>query len=135
MGVLAEFDHKSHNILLDGEFRRSAATEGRDVIDPATGDVIAEIAETTAAEVDAAVEAGQAAYKKWWRMSALERAEVMHEIANDLIAMKPQLAEALTREMGKPTRNPPMKLTGRCPQSVTMPKSDAPISVALWARR
>ena len=102
MGVLAEFDHKSHTILLDGEFRRSAATEGRNVIDPATGDVIAEIAETTAAEVDAAVEAGQAAYKKWWRMSALERAEVMHEIANDLIAMKPQLAEALTREMGKP---------------------------------
>ena len=54
MGVLAEFDHKSHNILLDGEFRRSEATEGRDVIDPASGIVIAQVAETAAAEIDAA---------------------------------------------------------------------------------
>jgi betaine-aldehyde dehydrogenase len=102
VGVLTEFDHKSHTILLDGEFRRSEATESRDVIDPATENVIAEIAETTAAEVDVAVDIAHAASKKWWRMSALERSEIMHEVANDLLAMKPQLAEALTREMGKP---------------------------------
>lgn len=102
MGVLNEFDSKSHSILLDGEFRRSEATEARDVIDPATEEVIAQIAETTPAEVDAAVETGRSAYKKWWRMSALERSEVMHEVANDLLSMKAQLAEALTREMGKP---------------------------------
>jgi betaine-aldehyde dehydrogenase len=100
--VLEEFANKSHVILLDGEYRRSEATESRDVIDPATGDRIAEIAETSAAEVDAAVEAAHVAQKKWWRMSALERAEIMHEIANELLAMKPILAEALTREMGKP---------------------------------
>ena len=102
MSVLKEFDQKSHVILLDGEFRRSEATESRDIIDPATENVIGGIAETTAGEVDDAVDAGHAAQKKWWRISALERAEVMHEIANDLLAMKAQLAEALTREMGKP---------------------------------
>ena len=102
VSVLAEFDHKSHTILLDGEFRRSDATESRDVIDPATGNVIAEIAETTAAEVDAAVDVAHVVQKKWWRISALERSEIMHEVANDLLAMKPRLAEALTREMGKP---------------------------------
>jgi acyl-CoA reductase-like NAD-dependent aldehyde dehydrogenase len=102
MRVLEEFDQKSHVILLDGEYRRSEATESRDVIDPASGDRIAEIAETTTAEVGAAVEAGHLAQKKWWRMSALERAEIMHEIANELLTMKPILAEALTREMGKP---------------------------------
>ncbi len=101
-GVLGEFNKKSHAILLNGEFKRSDATEARDVIDPATEAVIAQIAETTSAEVDAAVEAGHIAQKKWWRMSALERAEIMHEIANELITMKPVLAEALTREMGKP---------------------------------
>jgi acyl-CoA reductase-like NAD-dependent aldehyde dehydrogenase len=102
VSVLKEFDQKSHVILLDGEFRRSEGTESRDIIDPATENVIGGIAETTAAEVDAAVDAGHAAQKKWWRISALERAEIMHEIANDLRAMKAQLAEALTREMGKP---------------------------------
>ena len=102
MSVLKEFDQKSHVILLNGEFRRSEATESRDIIDPATENVIGGIAESTAAEVDAAVDAGHAAQKKWWRISALERAEIMHEVANDLLAMKAQLAEALTREMGKP---------------------------------
>ena len=102
MGALQEFDSKSQTILIDGEYRRSVATEGRDVIDPATEDVIGQIAETTAAEIDAAVEAGHAAQKKWWRISALERSERMHEVANELLGMKAQLAEALTREMGKP---------------------------------
>ena len=58
MRVLEEFDQKSHVILLDGEYRRSEATESWDVIDPATGNRILEIAETSAAEVDAAVDAG-----------------------------------------------------------------------------
>ncbi len=102
MSVLSQFDQKSHTILLDGEFRRSEASESRHVIDPATETVIGAIAETTAAEVDAAVEAGHTAQRKWWRLSALERSEIMHQIANDLAAMKAQLAEALTREMGKP---------------------------------
>jgi acyl-CoA reductase-like NAD-dependent aldehyde dehydrogenase len=102
MSALEKFKNNSHVILLDGEYRRSESTEGRDVINPASGETIAEIAETTAAEVDAAVDAGHAAQKKWWRMSALERAEIMHEIANELLTMKPILAEVLTREMGKP---------------------------------
>ncbi|MFT5505062.1 MAG: acyl-CoA reductase-like NAD-dependent aldehyde dehydrogenase [Gammaproteobacteria bacterium] len=102
MSILEEFKQLSHNILLNGEFRLSDSTQSRSVIDPATENVISEIAETSTAEVDAAVEAAQIAYKKWWRISALERAEIMHEIANDLLAMKPRLAEALTREMGKP---------------------------------
>ncbi|HKJ53765.1 MAG TPA: aldehyde dehydrogenase family protein, partial [Gammaproteobacteria bacterium] len=102
MSVLKEFDNKSQTILIAGEFRHSEATESHEVVDPATENVIARIAETSAAEIDAAVDAGHAAQKKWWRKSALERSEVMHEIANDLLAMKPRLAEALTREMGKP---------------------------------
>lgn len=102
MSVLKEFDNKSQTILIAGEFRHSEATESHEVVDPATENVIARIAETSAAEIDAAVDAGHAAQKKWWRKSALERSEVMHEIANDLLTMKPRLAEALTREMGKP---------------------------------
>jgi betaine-aldehyde dehydrogenase len=102
MSVLKDFDNKSHTILIDGEFRRSSSGESHAVIDPATEVVIAEIAETSATEIDAAVDAGHAAQKKWWRISALERSEIMHEIANDLLAMKARLAEALTREMGKP---------------------------------
>ena len=84
MGGQQTFSDLSRTILIDGDFRKSDATNGRDVIDPATENVLTEIAETSASEVDAAVDSGHAAQKIWWRMSGLERAEIMHEIANDL---------------------------------------------------
>ena len=101
MGVDQQFNDMSHMILIDGEFRKSAATETREVIDPATENVIAEIAETPESEVDTAVASAAAAQKIWWSKSALERSETMHEIANDLLTMKHQLAETLTREINR----------------------------------
>ena len=102
MSVLQEMQSLGHTILIDGSFAKSESTDAVAVIDPATEETITEIPETTSSEVDAAVDRGHAAQKTWWRMSALERAETMHEIANDLHSIKPKLAEALTREMGKP---------------------------------
>lgn len=102
MSVLQEMKALGGTILVDGSYVKSESTESVNVVDPATEQIIAEIAETTSAEIDAAVERGHAAQKIWWRMSALERAEILHDLANDLHAMKPKLAEALTREMGKP---------------------------------
>ena len=96
------FANLSHNVLIDGSFQKSQSQTGQPIIDPATEMVIGEIAETSKAEIDTAVAAGHAAQKKWWRLSALERAEILHDVANDLHAMKAQLAEVLTREMGKP---------------------------------
>ena len=102
MSVLQEMKDICGSILVNGEFRKSKATESVAVTDPATEEVIGEIPETPAAEIDEIVDAAHAAQKTWWAMSALERAETMHDIANDLHAIKPKLAEALTREMGKP---------------------------------
>ncbi len=102
MAELHTFSNLSRTILIDGEFRRSTATDGHDVVDPATEIVLGEIAETTTTEVDAAVASGHSAQRTWWAMSGLERAEALHEVANDLLSRKHVLAETLTREMGKP---------------------------------
>lgn len=102
MSMLEKISSLTNNVLIDGQYLSSDATEARDIIDPATENVLAQVAETTSAEIDAAVASAKHAQKLWWSKSALERAETMHEIANDLLAMKPQLAEVLTREMGKP---------------------------------
>ena len=96
------FSELSRTILVDGQFRRSTSTEGRDVVDPATEEVLTELAETSPDEIDHAVACGHAAQKTWWAMSGLERAEAMHEVANELLRIRQPLAEALTREMGKP---------------------------------
>ncbi|NQV46074.1 MAG: aldehyde dehydrogenase [Rhodospirillales bacterium] len=102
MTVLDDFKRLNGNIFLGGQSRRSTSAEALDVIDPATEDKLGEIAETTTAEIDEAVATAQAAQKKWWAMSGLARSEIMHEVANNMHHMRPRLAEAMTREMGKP---------------------------------
>jgi acyl-CoA reductase-like NAD-dependent aldehyde dehydrogenase len=102
MTILEDFSRLESSIIIGGQARKSAATEGLEVIDPATEEKLGEIAETTTAEIDEAIATGHAAQKKWWGMSGLARSEVMHEIANNMHHMRPRLAEAMTREMGKP---------------------------------
>lgn len=100
--VLNQLSDLSGKIYLNGHFAPSAAGAGIDVIDPATEAVIGSIPETTAAEIDAAVAEANAAQGKWWAKSALERAHDLHVIADRIDALRPVLAEAMTREMGKP---------------------------------
>lgn len=102
MTVLEAFQKLSGSIYLNGSMHRSTASEAIEVIDPATEAVIGEIAETPDKEVDEAVSLARRAQKDWWRRSALERAETLHEVADRMLNMKARLAEALTREMGKP---------------------------------
>ena len=102
MGMMETFRELSGHIHVDGALRRSAAAEGADAIDPATEETNGELAFATAAEVDEAVAVARRAQKQWERMNGLKRAEELHEVARRLRELSPRLAEALTREMGKP---------------------------------
>ena len=92
----------SGHIYLDGVLHRSAAGVAIPVVDPATEQVLGEIADATDAEVDAAVERAGIAQKPWRRLDARTRAELLHEVARRIRADKAVVAELLTREMGKP---------------------------------
>lgn len=102
MSALDEFKNYSNRILINGEFVVSAATQSSDVIDPATEEKIGEIADCTNKEIDAAIEAAAYASNGWWSLSGLDRAEALHGIARALRDNRALLAEAMTREMGKP---------------------------------
>jgi len=102
MTILDDYKRLNNNISIGGQIRKSSSTEAIDVIDPATEEVLGEIAETSISEIDEAIEQAHAAQKIWWAKSGLERAEIMHEVANNIHALKPKLAESMTREMGKP---------------------------------
>ena len=82
MTVLEEFGRLSGSIYVGGELHRSNATAALDVVDPATENVIGQIAEMTREEIDAAVDIAKGAQVEWWGKSALERSETMHEVAN-----------------------------------------------------
>ena len=83
-----------------------AAEGGRDILDPATGEVIAAAPVHTVADLDAAVAAARAAQPGWAGLGHAERSAVMHRAADAVEASAEALAELLSREQGKPLNGP-----------------------------
>jgi len=96
------FAELSGKILIDGAERKSAASDGFTVIDPAFETSNGEVPNATMDEVNESVRAANRAQKVWAKTNGLTRAEALHEVARKLRAMQHDLAEAMTREMGKP---------------------------------
>jgi malonate-semialdehyde dehydrogenase (acetylating)/methylmalonate-semialdehyde dehydrogenase len=71
------------------------------VYDPARGEVIADVALASAADVDAAVRAAAAAFPGWAATPPLKRARVMFRFKELLERNMDRLAEVITREHGK----------------------------------
>ena len=75
---------------------------GEDVLDPASGELIETIAEASAAQVDAAVRAADAAFGPWARTPPAERAAALLKIADAIEAHAEDFARAESRNCGKP---------------------------------
>jgi len=73
-------------------------------INPSTEEVIASYEEMTREELLETVKASQQDYNEWRELSFNERSRFVHNLAGLLRSEKPQLAELITREMGKPLR-------------------------------
>ena len=90
------------------ELRQSfgLAESGREVFDPATGELVGFAPAVTSEDVDAAVVASRAAQKSWAATSLQERRELMNAAADALDARAEELAVLLSREQGKPMNGP-----------------------------
>jgi 5-carboxymethyl-2-hydroxymuconic-semialdehyde dehydrogenase len=88
------------NHLINGK-----SVEGRnyfETVNPATQEVLAEVAAGGSAEVDAAVAAAKAAFPAWAGRPATERAHLLRKLG-DLIAREvPSLARTETQDTGQP---------------------------------
>jgi malonate-semialdehyde dehydrogenase (acetylating)/methylmalonate-semialdehyde dehydrogenase len=78
-----------------------AATDELDVTNPATGEVLARVPLSGAADVDAAVQAARAALPEWRAVSTIARARKLFELRERLLARTEDLARTVTIEMGK----------------------------------
>jgi aldehyde dehydrogenase len=83
-----------------------APTDGKYRVDlsPATAGAITEVAQSTPADVELALDAAHAAKDAWGEASATERAAVLNAIADAIEANKDALAVAESWENGKPVR-------------------------------
>jgi succinate-semialdehyde dehydrogenase/glutarate-semialdehyde dehydrogenase len=73
-----------------------------DVTDPATGEVIATIADATEADGLAALDAAVAASDKWAATSPRQRGEILRRAFDTVTARADEFALLMTLEMGKP---------------------------------
>lgn len=90
-------------MLIGGDEVNGAAAPER-VVNPATGETVAEVPSADAAQVDAAVKAARRALDGWRRKTPLERSKRLLAIADRLEASAETLAEIESRCCGKPYR-------------------------------
>jgi betaine-aldehyde dehydrogenase len=82
----------------------STAGASHDVINPATGDVVAQMALATAADVDVAVASARAAQPGWSAATPAERSAVLFTLAEILEANAADIVSEEVSQTGKPVR-------------------------------
>ena len=88
-----------YTMTIDGKAESAKATFG--VINPATEEIFAQPPECTKAQLDAAMESAQTAYKAW-RKDEARRRQSLIDCAEAIKARMGELAPLLTQEQGKP---------------------------------
>ncbi|MFC0445337.1 NAD-dependent succinate-semialdehyde dehydrogenase [Pseudidiomarina halophila] len=88
------------NAFIDGHW--VPVEERFEVTNPATGEVLAEVANSDAAVAERAVEAAHNALPGWRKKTARERAELLKRWFDSMLANKQALAELMSAEQGKP---------------------------------
>lgn len=86
---------------VDGQWVEARSGETFKVTNPATGELLGEVARSGAADVDAAVSAAARAFDAWRKYPAPRRAEIIFRAGEILVKRKEELARLMTREMGK----------------------------------
>ena len=88
-------------LLINGKFVESKTTEWRDVVNPATQEVLARVPFATPAEVDAAIASGKEAFKTWKKTAIGTRARIFLKYQQLIRENMTELAALLTAEQGK----------------------------------
>jgi aldehyde dehydrogenase (NAD+) len=89
--------------LIGGQWQRSSSGRTLPVIDPANGQIFAEIARGGADEIDAAVRAARAAFEgDWGRLAPSARGRVLMKLSQLIQVEGERLAGIESRDVGKP---------------------------------
>ncbi|MDB4896913.1 MAG: aldehyde dehydrogenase, partial [Firmicutes bacterium] len=87
--------------FIGGEWCDGSGGESFPNINPATGEPVADVTRSGAADVRAACAAAAQAYTSWRKTPAPRRGEILYRLAEILRERKEDLARLLTSEMGK----------------------------------
>lgn len=88
--------------FINGEWVEGDAGERFDVLNPATGEVIAAVSSVGQAETARAVDLAEAAMTEWKKLTAAQRAEILERWHGLILENSDDLAQIMTLEQGKP---------------------------------
>ena len=95
---------RATKLLINNEWVDSASGRTFETINPGTGEVICQVAEADAPDVDKAVQAARTAFTsgEWVKMSATRRGELLYKLADLIEEHANELARLETLDNGKP---------------------------------
>jgi len=93
---------KRREMFIGGEWVAGSGSQGQPIINPATGETIAEVPKGTEADVDRAVKAARKAYVEWFETVPKERSEMLLKLAEAVNADGEELANLESANVGKP---------------------------------
>jgi 1-pyrroline dehydrogenase len=91
-----------HQNFVGGEWVDAVEGETAEIINPATGETIAEVPKGTEADVDRAVEAAKRAWAEWRDTTPQERSEMLLKLADAIEEHTDELAQVESQNVGKP---------------------------------
>ncbi|WP_380179774.1 NAD-dependent succinate-semialdehyde dehydrogenase [Kalamiella sp. sgz302252] len=99
---LQDNDLFQNGFFIDGQWQQSDATF--EVLNPATGEVITQVARAGKTETQRAIAAAEKAFPAWRAKTAKERSEILYRWYQLIIENKAWLGKLMTAEQGKPVK-------------------------------
>ena len=93
---------KRREMYIGGEWVAGSGSETQPIVNPATGETIAEVPKGTEADVDRAVRAARKSYTEWFETTPRERSEMLLKLADAILGDADELANIESANVGKP---------------------------------
>lgn len=91
-------------MYINGEWKDAISNNTYKSLNPATGEVVSEVAYGDARDAAEAIESAANAFKDWAALTAKERANFLVKLYNLILEEKEEFARLITLEMGKPIK-------------------------------
>lgn len=92
---------KNYQFYINGEWRESSSKESISILSPYLREEIGHVQAISQDEVDEAINGAKLAQKEWSQLSVRARGEYLYRWANELLAMKNEIAQSIMEEVGK----------------------------------
>jgi 1-pyrroline dehydrogenase len=93
---------KHYQMFVGGQWMDATGGETQNVVNPATGEVMAEVPKATEADVERAVAAARKAFETWGETTPRERSELLLKLADALIEHGDEFGDLESENVGKP---------------------------------